>query len=305
MINSLRLIAIFSFILLNSKVNAQSEFQGSATYISKTSVDLDKWGGNKMSPERKKMMMERMKSFLEKTYILTFNKTESIYKEEEQLGAPGGKRGFGAMMGSFTGGVQYKNVKEGIMLQEQDFFGKQFLINDSIPHLDWQMTGETKQIGKYMCFKAKAIKPVDEFDWTNMKRKRKGVEKKEKVNGADVKKELTKVENNTAKSASESFMDDVEVPKEVEVIAWYTMQVPVSNGPGEFAGLPGLILELNTGQTTILCSSITLNPEERKKIKRPAKGKTVSKKEYNDIVKKKMTEMREMYGGRRGKGGRK
>jgi GLPGLI family protein len=302
---SLNVITLFSIFLINAKVNAQSDFQGSATYISKTSVDIDKWGGNKMSPERKKMMMERMKSFLEKTFILTFNKTESIYKEEEQLGAPGGKGGFGAMMGSFTGGAQYKNVKESVMLQEQEFFGKQFLINDSIPDLDWEMTGETKQIGKYMCFKATAVKPVDEFDWTNMRRKGKGAKKKEEVNADQAKKEISKVETDSSKSATKSFMDDIEMPKEVEVVAWYTMQVPISNGPGEFSGLPGLILELNTGRTTILCASITLNPEEKKQIKRPTKGKIVTKKEYNDIVNKKMTEMKEMYGGRRGKGRRK
>jgi GLPGLI family protein len=266
---------------------------------------MDKWGGNKMSPERKKMMMERMKSFLEKSFILTFNKTESIYKEEEQLDAPGGKGGFGAMMGSFTGGAQYKNLKESVMLQEQEFFGKQFLIYDSIPDLDWEMTGETKQIGKYMCFKASALKPVDEFDWTNMRRKGKRAKKEEKVNTDPAKKEMSKVETDSSKSATKSFMDDIEMPKEVEVVAWYTMQVPISSGPGEFAGLPGLILELNTGKTTILCASITLNSEQKKQIKRPAKGKIVTKKEYNTIVKKKMTEMREIYGGRRGKGRRK
>ena len=38
-------------------------------------------------------------------------------------------------------------------------------------------------------------------------------------------------------------------------------------------------------------------------IKVPAKGKEVTKLEYNDIMKKKIEEMREMYGGR-GRGGR-
>ena len=303
--HGIKLIAIFVILLISTQANAQSDFQGTATYMSKTTMDLDKWGGSKMSPERKKMIAERMKSMFEKTCILTFNKTESIYKEEEQLDAPGGRGGFGGMMKSFTGGAQYKNVKESVMLQEQDFFGKQFLIADSIPVLNWEMTGETKQIGKYMCFKATAMKPVDEFDWTNMRRKRKGDKKKDDAKTEDAEKETAKVETDSTKSTTKSFMDGIEVPKEIEVTAWYTMQVPVSNGPGEFAGLPGLILELNSGRTTILCSSITLNPKEKKDIKRPTKGKNVTKKEYNDIVKKKMEEMRAMYGGRRGRGGRK
>lgn len=300
-------LPVIALFFVGQLAFSQQDFQGSATYISKTTVDLDKWGGKEMSPERKKMIMERMKSFLEKTYILTFNKTESIYKEEEQLDAPGGKGGFGGMMGSFTGGAQYKNVKENIMLQEQDFFGKQFLINDSIPQLAWEMTGETKQIGKYMCFKATAMKPVDEFDWTNMSRRGKKGGKKNEDKKENGKKETAEVEKDSTKSKTASFMDDIEMPKEVEVTAWYTMQIPVNNGPGEFAGLPGLILELNTGKTTILCSSITLNPKDKTEIKKPSKGKEITKKEYNDVVKKKMEEMRSMYGGRRGgrRGGRK
>ena len=33
---------------------AQQDFQGKAYYSSKTSVDMDQWGGREMSPERKK-----------------------------------------------------------------------------------------------------------------------------------------------------------------------------------------------------------------------------------------------------------
>ena len=164
---------------------AQDDFQGLATYQSKTSVDLDQWGGRQMSPERKKMIMDRMKSMFEKTYILTFNKAESIYKEEEKLEAPGSRGGFGRMMGSFTAGAQYKNVKENQFLQDQEFFGKQFLIKEGLQKLEWKMTGETKQIGKYMCMKATATKKGDEMDFMNMRRrgKKKEEESKDKDKG--------------------------------------------------------------------------------------------------------------------------
>jgi GLPGLI family protein len=72
----------------------------------------------------------------------------------------------------------------------------------------------------------------------------------------------------------------------------------VSQGPGDFWGLPGLILEVNTDKTTILCSKIIMNPEEKEAIEAPEKGEVVSRTEYNDIVKKKTEEMRSMYGGR-------
>ncbi len=281
-------IIISSFLALFTSLIFAQDFQGQAIYKTKTSMNLDQWGGNKMSPERKKMIQERMKSMFEKTYELTFNKTASTYKEEEKLAAPGqGSGRWGGMMSSFTPGKKYKNIKEGVILQDQEFFGKQFLIKDSLPKLEWKMENETKQIGKYLCFKATTIKKVDEFDWRSIRRKR------------------TNSSSNKEKDSSNSENTDrnkIEVPKEIEVTAWYTMQIPVSQGPGDFYGLPGLILEVNTDNTTILCTKIVLNPSEKKEIKAPEKGKEVTQKEYNAIVKKKVEEMREMYGGRRGRG---
>lgn len=277
---------------------AQQDFQGKAYYASKTTVDMDNFGGREMSPERKKMIMDRMKSFLEKNYTLTFNKTESSYKEEEQLEAPGQGRGFGGMMASFTAGEQYKNVKDNQLLQEQEFFGKQFLIKDSLPKLEWKMTGETKQIGQYMCMKATAIKPVDKNDWRSMRRRGRNDDKKD-----DDEKKDSEKQADTMKTTSTNLLDEIEVPKEIEVTAWYTMQIPVNQGPGEYWGLPGLILEVSADRTTILCSKIVLNPAEKEEIKVPSKGKEVTREEYSNTVTKKMEEMREMYGGRGGRGG--
>jgi len=276
---------------------AQKDFQGVAYYSSKTTIDMDNFGGREMSPERKKMIMGRVKSFLEKSYTLTFNKTESTYKEEEQLAAPGQGRGFGGMMSSFTAGEQYKNVKNNQLLQEQEFFGKQFLIKDSLPKLEWKMSGETKQIGQYMCMKATATKPVDKNDWRSMRRR--GGDKKE----GDDKEENAEKEVDTTKTASTNLLDEIEVPKEIEVTAWYTMQIPVNQGPAEYWGLPGLILEVSADRTTILCSKIVINPAEKEEIKAPSKGKEVTREEYSNTVTKKMEEMREMYGGRGGRGG--
>jgi hypothetical protein len=51
-----------------------------------------------------------------------------------------------------------------------------------------------------------------------------------------------------------------------------------------------------------LCSKITLNPQDKIKIKAPEKGRVISRDDYNSTVKQKMIEMREMY---RGRGSRK
>ncbi len=290
-------LAIVLVMIVSSNVFAQANFQGQAVYMSKTTLDMDNFGGRELSPERKKMIMQRMKSMLEKTFILDFNKTESMYKEDEALDAPGSRGGFG--MGSMSAGTIYKNVKDNQLLQDQEFFGKQFLIKDSLTKLDWKMSGESKQIGKYTCFKATATKKVDAADWTNMRRKN-----RDKDNKEDDKKETAEVEkDSTTTDAPKDPFEDIEIPEEVEVTAWYTMDIPVNSGPGEYWGLPGLILEVNSGRTTILCTKIVMNPSDKNEIKKPSKGKEVTMEEYQETVKKKMEEMREMFRSRGGRGG--
>ena len=273
-----------------STISFAQDFQGKAYYQTKTTMDLDQFGGRDMSPERKKQMEERMKSFLEKQYILTFNKTESIYKEDEKLEAPGGgARGFGGFASSFSGGPKYKNVKTKELLQDQEFFGKQFLIKDKLKTLEWKMGTETKQIGKYMCFKATATKIVDQFDWRSMRR-RGGNDKDEKKEGKVAKDSMKTTD--VADANSVDPMSEIEVPKTIEVVAWYTPQIPINQGPDDYWGLPGLILEINADRTTILCTKIVMNPEEKEDIDKPEKGEEVTQAEYTKIITKKMQEMR-------------
>ena len=275
--------------LLACNTAIAQEFQGVAIYQSKTSIDFDGFGGRQMSEEQKKQIAERMKSMFEKTYKLTFNAFESVYKEEDKLETPGGGGGFRVgFMSSFTGGPQYKNVKDNQLLQEQEFFGKQFLVKDSLPKLEWKMGTESKQIGQYLCFKATAMKKVDETDFMNFRRRNRDSEEKRE---GEVAKDSTKTNNP---------MDEIEIPKEIEVTAWYTPQIPINQGPDEYWGLPGLILEVNADRTTILCSKIVINPKVKEEIQVLSKGKEVTKKEYTDIVKQKIEEMRENFGGRNG-----
>jgi GLPGLI family protein len=49
---------------------------------------------------------------------------------------------------------------------------------------------------------------------------------------------------------------DIELPKEVTITAWYTLKFLLVR---RILGFPGLILEVNDGKTTILCSKIVLN----------------------------------------------
>lgn len=282
---------ILCFILLFTiSVDAQ-DFQGKAYYFSKTTMDMSRFGrGRQMSEQQKKQMEARMKSWLEKTYVLTFNKEESIFKEDEKLAAPVNGRGPSVWGSSFSAGPQYKNIKEKVFLQDQEFFGKQFLIKEEILPLEWKMGTETKQIGQYLCFKATARKVSTDVDFSPPRR----------ANNNEKKADSLKVNDSTKAKKKDIKTEEI---KMVDVVAWYTPQIPVSQGPSEYWGLPGLILEVSAGNNTMLCSKIVLNPEEKEDIEAPRKGEVVTKKEYNDIITKKMQEFRNNRGRRRGGSG--
>ncbi|AGC76628.1 GLPGLI family protein [Nonlabens dokdonensis] len=282
-------IVIVLTILFTGLIQAQ-EFYGEATYMSKTKMDMS-WmpEGREMSPQQKKRIEERMKKMGEKTYVLKFNRNESSYKEEKELSAPGEGRGWGNFMGTMMGGEKYKNLKEGQWIEQRDMMGKTFLIKDSIPNLEWKITGETRMIGQYQAIKATAVKKNNELDWSSFRRRRgdSQVEKKK-----------------DSLALAEGKVDEVfEQDPEVEIIAWFTPQIPVQHGPAEYAGLPGLILEVSAGNTTLLCSKIVVNPEEKEDIKPATKGEVTTEEEYNVIFKEKMKEMSERFRGRGGRGG--
>jgi GLPGLI family protein len=182
-------------------------------------------------------------------------------------------------------------LKSNTLLQEQEFYGKQFLVKDKLLPLEWTMTADSKQIGGYMCMKAVAVIPSEQLSWYNFSwDKLRNNEKKEESETDSI-----------AESKSESDSNTIEEIKMTQIEAWYTPQIPVSNGPMEYGGLPGLILEVSADGTTILCSKIVMNPADKIKIEAPKKGTEVTKMEYQDIITKKMAEMRNMYSGRRGR----
>ncbi len=287
--------------MVSGFINAQN-FQGMAVYESKTSTSdmTSNFRGNReITPEMQKQIEERMKAMFEKTFVLTFDKNASTYVEEEKIEAAGQQGGFrmmSSMMGG--GGTHYKNVKEKIFTVDKEFAGKEFLVQDSLPKLDWKLSGETKQIGNYMCFKATAVRPVSQSDFRNFRRKKED-EKKEEIKQEETKTEQTKTEEKK-EDRNTNFMDQWEIPKEIVVTAWYSPDIPINQGPENYWGLPGLILEVSDGKTVILCSKIVINPKEKKEIKAPKKGKLVTQSEYDKIVADKMEEWREM--GRQGGG---
>lgn len=280
---------LYFVVAASSVLTLQAQdFQGIAVYESKTSTGDFKMDSPQITPEMQKMIQERMKKAFEKTFILNFDKSASLYKEEERLDAPGQENGM-RMMASFMGGggTHYKNVKNKTFAVEKEVFGKEFLIQDTLPKINWKMENETRKIGNYTCYKATAVVPANKSDFRNYRMK------------SDVKKDDAKKDDSPK---ANNIMNQVEMPKDKTITAWYTPEIPVNQGPENYWGLPGLILEVTDGRTTILCSKVVLNPKEKAEIKAPTKGEKVTQAKYDEIVAKKAEEMREMYQSRGGNG---
>lgn len=248
-----KLLIVF-IISVTTSALAQ-EFQGVATYKSHRKVDL------KMDKEHSDAMQKQIEAQLRKQfqqeYTLKFTKNESIYKKNESLATPNPAAANGLQINVIQGSdVFYKNVQEKRYTNETEIFGKQFLIKDSLRNRGWELLQDTKNIGLYTCYKAQ------------------------------FKKEITE----KTMSSNGEFET---ITKERITTAWYTPQIPVSNGPDDFQGLPGLILEINDGKLTLVCTKIVLNPKESITIKEPTKGKQVTQQEFDDIMDKKQQEMME------------
>ena len=273
MINVTKYLLV-ALLFVSSTIIAQ-DFQGVATYKSKRQLDL-KLDSTQMGSEMADKMMQMLKKQFQKTHILTFSKTESIYKEEERLESPN-PAGMEVLIVSSGGSdILYKNTKENRFVNQNESYSKVFLIKDELKKHDWKLSGETKFIGDYKCFKATKII------------QRQVVKSRISINGDNEEKEDKNKEPEM---------------KDVEVLAWYTPDIPVNNGPADYHGLPGLILEVNDGNTTTICSKIVLNPEKKITIKEPTKGKEISQEKYDVIMKKKSKEMRENTRSSRGRDG--
>ena len=268
-------ITIVLFCLLVVLGARAQEFQGKAEYFSKT-IWKKKAENSKIKSDEdaafKMMVQEAMKKATEKKYILTFNKQESLYEEIEELEKPKvGDMGMSVSVKFSGAGKKYLNLKDKSKIVEDEIFGKEFLIIEPLEKLDWKLVNETKKIGDYSCYKAEIIVPV--------------TEKQKQAYKDFLKKQEKKIS-----------LFPIEEPKDRVITAWYTPEIPVSLGPLNYWGLPGLILEINEENVIILCSKVTLSTKETTKIKVPNTGKIVTQVEFDKIEKEKSDSMKDKDG---------
>jgi GLPGLI family protein len=84
--------------------------------------------------------------------------------------------------------------------------------------------------------------------------------------------------------------------REKEIIAWFALDMPGSMGPDGYCGLPGVILELNMNNGSVVYTATSIIPSaDEIKIEQPAikkRRKTITFGEYCDIEKKAILESR-------------
>lgn len=85
------------------------------------------------------------------------------------------------------------------------------------------------------------------------------------------------------------------------IVAWFTPQIPISSGPENYGGLPGLIMEvdIDNGRQVVTATEIKYYLVAKAEMKVPNKGKEVTREEFKAIMAEKMEEMKEMGGGNR------
>ncbi|MGM5631525.1 GLPGLI family protein [Apibacter raozihei] len=75
------------------------------------------------------------------------------------------------------------------------------------------------------------------------------------------------------------------------ITAWYTIDLAIPDGPENYCGLPGLIIELEQEYQTYKLVSIDFNSDYE--IVKPTKGKAISQNDYNILLKEKIQEIQD------------
>ena len=269
---------LFSATLFGQDFYGKVEYQTIQNKSKKEAVSISKESEKESAEDAiagidKKAFEEAMKKAFQKNYLLTFNKNEALFEEVVALEKPKPAQGGVSVSISMSGdGDKYMNTKDKISYTEEDIFGDEFVIKDSLPKIDWQLTTEIKIIGDYNCVKATYIEPVSKNDLEAYERYH------EKINNR------------------KTTLFQMKKPEPQTITAWYTSEIPVSFGPNGVWGLPGLILQLENENYIYFCTKVSLKNNEKVKIKIPNSGKVISKKEYEKYEKKMQKQMEDNDG---------
>ena len=155
--------------------------------------------------------------------------------------------------------VLFTDLVSGKRVEKREMFDKTFIIDDSVRSMKWKMTGETKQLLNRNCMKATT----------------------------------TDIRTRSVMNMENGQMERKEIQDTVNIVAWFTTEIPVATGPAEYQGqLPGLILEMdiNNGRQVFKALEISLKVD-KSDIKAPEGKKRYTPAEFRVERDKMLDEM--------------
>jgi GLPGLI family protein len=261
------LIALTS---LSTTVTAQMK-EGKISYERKINMHR-----NLPDPQMKSMVPE----FRTDKFELIFNENASLFRSVVDDEAPdpfanAGGGGGGGMRMSFRmpSANIFTDLAKQTQYEERAFFEKEFLIVDSLKQYKWKLSEETKTIAKQLCKKATTMITAPQ------------VRMRVSIGGGG---------NNTDTTANRP-----RAPKETELVVWYAENIPVSFGPENYSGLPGVIMEIDQDNGATVTTAVEVSAKyPKKELVAPTKGDKMNRAQFQENMQKLMQDMQRGGGGR-------
>lgn len=260
-------LAFALLVALATTATAQMK-EGKISYERKTNMHR-----NIPDPQMKSMIPE----FRTDKFELIFNESASLFRSVVDDEAPdpfanaGGGGGGMRMNFRMPTTTTYTDLAKQTQYEERAFFEKEFLIVDSLKQYKWKLSEETKTIAKQLCKKATTMVTAPQM---RVRISRGG-------------------ENNTDTAANAPIK-----PRETELVVWYAENIPVSVGPDNYSGLPGVIMEMNLDNGATVTTAVEVSAKyPKKELVQPSKGEKMTRAQFQEQVQKLMQDMQRGGGG--------
>ena len=260
-------LAFALLVALATTATAQMK-EGKISYERKTNMHR-----NIPDPQMKSMIPE----FRTDKFELIFNESASLFRSVVDDEAPdpfanaGGGGGGMRMNFRMPTTTTYTDLAKQTQYEERAFFEKEFLIVDSLKQYKWKLSEETKTIAKQLCKKATTMVTAPQM---RVRISRGG-------------------ENNTDTAANAPIK-----PRETELVVWYAENIPVSVGPDNYSGLPGVIMEMNLDNGATVTTAVEVSAKyPKKELVQPSKGEKMTRAQFQEQVQKLMQDMQKGGGG--------
>ena len=262
---------MIALISISTSIAAQMK-EGKISYERKINMHR-----NLPDPQMKSMVPE----FRTDKFELIFNESVSLFRSVVDDEAPdpfanaGGGGGGMRMNFRMPTANTFTDVSKQMQYEERAFFEKEFLIIDSLKQYKWKLSEETKTIAKQLCKKATTMITAPQMRM------------RVSIGGGG---------NNTDTAANTP-----RAPKETELVVWYAENIPVSFGPDNYSGLPGVIMEIDQDNGATVTTAVEVSAKyPKKELVAPTKGDKMNRAQFQENMQKLMQEMQRGGGIRMG-----